>query len=118
MREISETLLALLEGSEEHHGTSRTEIRLTNVGHERTLEVQKIPIEVGDRLILSGTGPVKVLDPEGEELGEKEYYRSILRFSKLGTDAMLDRLAGDIEDYAGEEPLPADISIISVARTA
>ncbi|MFT4538522.1 MAG: serine phosphatase RsbU (regulator of sigma subunit) [Planctomycetota bacterium] len=83
---------------------------------DRSLEILKVPVEPGDRLILANTGPVRVANADGEELGETEFYREIARGAKTSADTMLEYLEGVFEDFAGDEPFPADISILILAR--
>lgn len=83
---------------------------------DRSLAVQEVPLEPGDRLLLSNTGPVKVMNPDGEEYGEKEFFKTVLRYSGSDTETMLDRIADELEEFAEDEPLPNDLSFVSVAR--
>jgi serine phosphatase RsbU (regulator of sigma subunit) len=85
---------------------------------DRTLEVLKVPIEPGDRLVLSNTGPLQVLDPEGREFGEKAFYRSVLQCAGMPTPKMLRVIRQSLEQFAGSEPFPNDISIVTVVREA
>lgn len=83
---------------------------------KRTLQVQKIPIDPGDRIVLANSGPASVTNRDGKELGDKDFYRSILHHASLGSDAMLAAIKGDLTEFAGGEPFPSDISIISLRR--
>lgn len=82
------------------------------------LQVERLTLEVGDRLVLANTGPVAVTDPDENELGEAAFYRMVLKHSKLSSHEMLASLEQDLLDYADETPLPSDISIVTVSRTA
>jgi serine phosphatase RsbU (regulator of sigma subunit) len=84
---------------------------------DRALQTVDVPLEPGDRLLLANTGPIVVLDPDGQELGERDFYRDVLRRSRQGTDAMLEGLEEDFEEFADEEPYPNDITILTVRRT-
>jgi serine phosphatase RsbU (regulator of sigma subunit) len=84
---------------------------------DRALQVQHVPLEPGDRILMANTGPVRVKNPEGEELGEKAFYRLLLQQGSASTEAVLGQLKGALESYAGGEPFPADLSIVSVSRT-
>jgi serine phosphatase RsbU (regulator of sigma subunit) len=84
----------------------------------RTLQIQRVPLEVGDRLLLANTGPVRVRNAAGEELGEKAFYRHVLSYASESTPDMLAKLQSTLEQYAGGEPFPNDISIVSIARKA
>lgn len=85
---------------------------------DRTLQVQKIPIEPGDRIILSTTGAVQVQNREGAELGEKAFYRTVLQHSGAGTHDLLDRVKGSLEAHAAGVAFPNDISIVALSRPA
>ena len=84
---------------------------------ERTLQVQKIAIEPGDRLLLATTGAVQVQDGAGGELGEKAFYRHVLQHAGApSSEAMLGRVKAALEAHAGGRPFPNDISIVALAR--
>jgi len=83
---------------------------------DRALQVQQVPVEPGDRLLLANTGPVRVRNTKEEELGEKAFYRLVLQNAPGSTQAMLASLKTALESFAAGEPFPADISIVSVAR--
>jgi len=85
---------------------------------DRGLAVQRVPVEPGDRLVLANTGTVRVVNPDGEELGEKAFYRMVLQTARLAPDAMIERLQAGLEEYAEDEDFPADISILILAREA
>lgn len=85
---------------------------------DRTLTVAEIELEPGDRLVLANEGALKVQDPDGNELGEKDFYRAILRQAPGGTKQLLVGLRGALEAHAGGTDFPSDISIVSVARRA
>jgi serine phosphatase RsbU (regulator of sigma subunit) len=82
----------------------------------KTLKLERIPIEPGDRIVIANTGPVQIVNKAGEELGEKALYRQILQFASLPTDKMLERLEKAFVDYAEGVPFPNDISLVSLAR--
>jgi len=83
---------------------------------DRSLELLKIPFEPGDRLVIANTGAVRVTNEAGEELGEKALYVQLRRAASGGARQIIDHLAGALEDYAGEEPFPADVSLVVCAR--
>lgn len=85
---------------------------------KRTLQVQKIPIDTGDRIVIANTGPVGVQNAADEELGEKAFYRYVLQHAGLSTNAMLEALKGDLSTYADGRSFPSDISIVSLLRKA
>ena len=84
---------------------------------DQRLEVQEVPMEVGDRLFLSNSGPVRILNAEGRELGEKAFFGRVLRHAGLESLEFLKALRSDLVSYAGEAGLPHDISLVTIART-
>lgn len=82
----------------------------------RSLELAKVPLAPGDRLVLATTGPVQVAGPEGEELGEKRFYRLIARNSEDTPTVMLDGILTAVNAYADGEEFPADLSLVILAR--
>lgn len=83
---------------------------------ERALQVQQVPLEPGDRLVLVNTGAVSVAGAEGVELGEKPLYGLILKHAALPTATFLARVRAGLERHAGGQPLERDVSIVTVAR--
>ena len=83
---------------------------------DRSLQVATVALDVGDRLVMATTGVVRTLNSDGEELGEKEFYRQVLHGAALDPEHLTEHLRGFLESYAGDEPLPADISIVVVGR--
>lgn len=83
---------------------------------EATLQVQRVPIEAGDRLVLATTGAVKVVDPEGAELGEKAFYRHVLEHAKAPPAGLLAGVRAALEGHAAGAAFPNDISIVALAR--
>ena len=85
---------------------------------DRTLQVQKIPIERGDRVVVSTTGSVRVRNAEGAEVGEKAFYRHILAHAVVPCQTMLEGVKRALDAHANGEPLPNDISMVALARDA
>ena len=83
---------------------------------DKNLEIQRVPIEPGDRLVLANTGPVLVENPDGTEFGEKAFFKGVLRAGKDSPEEIIDSLEAMFEAHADEEPFPADISIVVIAR--
>ena len=84
---------------------------------DKNLEPQRVPMEAGDRLFLANTGAVRVVDEEGEELGEKGFYQTLLRASAhCSAEQTLKQVESEIRAHAGEEPLPADVNVLLLAR--
>lgn len=85
---------------------------------DRTLQVVHVALEPGDRLLLANTGPVRVVDAGGAEIGEKPFYKLVLKHASLRTEALMAKLESDLRNHAGETPFPGDITILSIAREA
>jgi sigma-B regulation protein RsbU (phosphoserine phosphatase) len=85
---------------------------------DRSIQAAEIPMAPGDRLFLSNTGPVRVSNEDGEELGEKNFFRSVMKHSAADSETALDQVAADLESFAGEEPFPADITFVTIKREA
>lgn len=84
---------------------------------DRSLEVVELSLKPGDRLLACNRGPLVVQSPEGEELGEKRFFRLVLAYASESKDEMLLGLQTALESHADGEPLPADLSMLSLART-
>lgn len=80
------------------------------------LEVAKVPIAPGDRLVLVNSGAVTIANAQGAELGEKAFYTQIMRLGGLSTEAFLAKLREALEAYRGEAPLVRDVSVLTLAR--
>lgn len=85
---------------------------------DRALQVEKVPLDPGDRIVLATTGAVAVQNPEGEELSEKPLYAHVMRHAKRPTDDFLQRMQTVIEAYADGMEFPKDVSIVTLARDA
>lgn len=83
---------------------------------ERRLQVVEVPIEPGDRLLLSSSAPLRIESPGGEELGEKGFYTRVKRCAAADTPQFLRALRRDLEQFAGEAGLQEDLAFVSVAR--
>ena len=84
---------------------------------ERALQVQEIPIEVGDRLVMVNTAAVEIANPDGQEIGEKELYTKVMRHGARPSADFLERLRTVLESYADGEPIPRAVSILTISRT-
>jgi serine phosphatase RsbU (regulator of sigma subunit) len=80
---------------------------------ERTLQLVELELEPGDRLVLANTGPVRVASPEGEELGEKGFYRLLASVARQPTDKAVQHLQRSLEKHAEGTPFPSDIAIVT-----
>lgn len=83
---------------------------------ERGLQTKRIPMEPGDRVLLTGVGAVGVLNADGEEIGEKRVYKLFSRNAADDPADALDGLLTALEAYAGDEPFPTDVSAIVLGR--
>jgi hypothetical protein len=75
-------------------------------------------MEVGDRLVLVNSGAVTVVDPDGNELGEKALYAHVVRHGAQSSAAFLEHVRTALEAHAAGAALPRDISIVTIARRA
>ncbi|HJM58806.1 MAG TPA: PP2C family protein-serine/threonine phosphatase, partial [Planctomycetota bacterium] len=80
------------------------------------LELLRVPLEPGDRLALSTTGPVLVPNAEGVELGEKGLYRVISRNASGAPDEAAEGIRTALETRIDGDEFPADISLIILGR--
>ena len=85
---------------------------------ERGISVRHVPLDPGDRVVIAGTGAVRVANSDGEEIGEKRFYK-VFRSNAADTpDVALDGVLTALEAYADEEPFPVDVSLIVLGRRA
>ncbi len=85
---------------------------------DRRLEIAEVPLEPGDRLVLTTSASVSIRNGQDEELGEKAFYARVLKHSGLETPAFLKALRRDLEAFAGVAEIPVDISFVTVSRDA
>ncbi len=85
---------------------------------ERRLEVVEFPVEPTDRLLLANEGALQVTNPDGEELGERAFFRMVMKLSRETTAVMLENIEVALRAFADDEPYPSDISIVSAFREA
>ena len=83
---------------------------------DRTLKLQEVPIEPGDRLLLCNSGPLKIANGEGEELGEKRFFRLVLKHAQQDSRDFIRGLRKDLEGFAGGEDLPGDVALVTLSR--
>ena len=83
---------------------------------DRSITARQVPLAPGDRVALAGTGAVRVASLEGEEIGEKRFYKLFLRNAEADTEVALDGILTALEAFADEEPVAADVSIIVLGR--
>ncbi len=82
------------------------------------LEIQQVPVDPGDRLVLANTGAVVLANPAGEELGEKKFYGLVMRHGAEPTPAFLEHLESICRKYAGDAELARDVAVVTLARDA
>jgi serine phosphatase RsbU (regulator of sigma subunit) len=85
---------------------------------DRRLQQVEVPIERGDRLLLTNSAPVALHDVEGKELGEKAFYARVQKHAALDTQAFLKQLRRDLEQWAGEAGFQHDVSLVTISRQA
>jgi len=85
---------------------------------DRALRVQDVPLEPGDRLLLASTGPLRIQNAQGAELGEKGFYALVLRHAALPTGRFVKALKASFDEHAQGTGLPADVSLVTVLREA
>ncbi|MEM6672125.1 MAG: SpoIIE family protein phosphatase [Planctomycetota bacterium] len=85
---------------------------------DRSISVRNVPLAPGDRVAIAGTGAVRVTSPDGEELGEKRFYRLFKRSAPEAPADCLDALLTGFEAFADGEPFPADVSLIVLGRAS
>ena len=85
---------------------------------DRGLSTRRVPMDPGDRVLLAGTGAVRVIDHQGDEIGEKRLYKLFARNAPDIAEEALDGLLTALEAYADEEPFPVDVSVVVLGREA
>lgn len=83
---------------------------------DRSLEVAAVPIGPGDRFVLATTGMVQVSNPDGDEVGEKRFYKLIARNAEEEPEVMVESLLGSLDAFADGEEFPADLTLVALAR--
>jgi len=85
---------------------------------ERSLEVETFELAVGDRFVLSSVGPIQAQDPDGNELGEDAWFKTVARTAGQPTTPFLRGLKKTIEDFTADEPYVKDVTILTIQREA
>lgn len=83
---------------------------------DRGISARRVPMKSGDRVALAGTGAVRVINMEGDEIGEKRFYKLFAKNAAAEPEESLDGILTALEAYADEEPFPADVSLIVLGR--
>ena len=84
----------------------------------RSLEIQQVPLDPGDRLVLANTGTVTLTNEAGVELGGKPFYKHVMALGGQPTDVFLAKLEAGFRKYAGEQPQGRDVTVVSIQRHA
>jgi serine phosphatase RsbU (regulator of sigma subunit) len=79
---------------------------------DRGISVRHVPMDPGDRVVIAGTGAVRVINSNEEEIGEKRFYKLFARNAADSPEEVLDGVLTALEAYADEEPFPTDVSLI------
>jgi serine phosphatase RsbU (regulator of sigma subunit) len=83
---------------------------------DRRLEVEEIELGVGDRLLLANSGPVRIANADGVELGEKAFYANVMRRAKQSTPKFLKGVRNVLTEWAGADGPNVDVSLVTVSR--
>jgi len=83
---------------------------------DRSITTKRIELGSGDRILMAGTGAVKVVSDDGDELGEKRLYKLFGRNADDAPEDALDGLLTAMEAFAGETPFPVDVTAIVLGR--
>ena len=84
---------------------------------DRRLEVAEVPLEPHDRLLLYNSAPVRLVNAQGRELGEKAFFARVLKHSPLSSFDFLKALRNDLLAFAGEDGVSRDISLVTISRS-
>lgn len=82
----------------------------------RRLDVQRLEVLPGDRLVLAGANAAAIPDEADEELGERGFYELVLGRARQNTDQFLKGLRSDLEQFCGGDVFPCDLSVVTVRR--
>ena len=83
---------------------------------DKRLELAEVPLEPGDRLLLYNSAPVRLVNTQGRELGEKAFFARVLKHAPLGSLDFLKALSNDLLAFAGEGGVSRDISLVTISR--
>jgi phosphoserine phosphatase RsbU/P len=84
----------------------------------RTLEVLCIPFGPGDRMLFASEGAAQVLDADESELGEAGWLRAAARSVRARPEKTAQAVVAALQEHAGAEPFPSDVSCIVITRNA
>jgi serine phosphatase RsbU (regulator of sigma subunit) len=85
---------------------------------ERTIREAKVEVAPGDRLVLTNTCGATVKGPEGEELGEKGFYRLVAQHAAADSDAFLEGVLEGLEGHAQGVPLERNFVMVTLKRSS
>lgn len=83
---------------------------------ERTLSLQDLAFQPGDALVLLTAGAAKVRAPSGDEFGETRLYNAVAHAPFGDAQEAVRSLRAALLGWAGETPLPDDISLSCILR--
>jgi sigma-B regulation protein RsbU (phosphoserine phosphatase) len=83
---------------------------------ERRLEVQEVAFEPGDRLIIANSTVVSILDDDGEELGEREFFGLVMKCCSGESTDFLRSLRRAVEARAAEDGIEVGVSLVTACR--
>ncbi|MCH2105207.1 MAG: SpoIIE family protein phosphatase [Planctomycetes bacterium] len=85
---------------------------------DQALQLTSLQLDPGDRIILMNTGPAQVTNEDGEEIGDQGLYKLLMSYSSESSEMMLDGVLMGLESFAGDEPYPNDLSLMTIRREA
>ncbi|MEZ6003655.1 MAG: SpoIIE family protein phosphatase [Planctomycetota bacterium] len=83
---------------------------------EKRLEVIRVPMLPGDRLVLAGQGIASVCRSDGNEWGETGLYRALQANAARSAEAMADAVLNAVDRFAENQLQPNDYSLVVLAR--
>jgi sigma-B regulation protein RsbU (phosphoserine phosphatase) len=76
-----------------------------------------VPLERDDCLVLYTDGVTEALDAKGDEFGPERMTRSLRASASEGAQGVINRLIGDVRNFADGHPQHDDITLIVVRKT-
>jgi sigma-B regulation protein RsbU (phosphoserine phosphatase) len=77
-----------------------------------TCETVETSLERGDRLVLYSDGVTEAIDAAGAEYGDARLVETLARDGKEGADALVARIAADVNAFGGADQYD-DITVIA-----
>jgi sigma-B regulation protein RsbU (phosphoserine phosphatase) len=82
-----------------------------------TYEESTAQLEVDDILVLYTDGITEVINTDEEEFGEERLEELVIRYRDLSAQMIADRILEDVTEFAGEQDLFDDATLVIVKRT-